>query len=172
MTVTPIPLAVRAVLALAGLALVLAPPHLHIVPALITGVGVGLALTAPVRVGPSVAVTGFVIGWLAATGWHGTGSDTRTILAAAGLYVLHSSASLAAVLPLRADVEAAVLTRWLRRSVPVVLVAAALIAVDVALPRAHGSPVFVAVGLGAAVVVLGVATRTLWLPARSDGRPR
>jgi hypothetical protein len=69
----------------------------------------------------TAAVTVFwvvtAIGWiLATTLYGGTATLTRLVGLALALYVVHSAAALAAVLPYDAVVESVVLARWLLRS--------------------------------------------------------
>jgi hypothetical protein len=92
---TPVPLAIRAVLLLAGVALLVLPGRLHPAPFAITAAGVAAAVVVPRVAGASVATAGFVIAWVAASGWAVSLPVGRTVLAAAVLYVLQVSAAFA-----------------------------------------------------------------------------
>jgi hypothetical protein len=141
------PLAIRAVVLLAGVALLVLPGALHPAPFLITAVGVTAAVVAPRVVGASVATVGFVIAWLAASGWSVSLPVGRTVLAAAVLYALQVTAALAACVPLDAAVVPAVLRRWLLRCCWPLLLAAPVVAFDEALPSQVGTPVAELAGL-------------------------
>jgi hypothetical protein len=159
-----VPLAIRAVVLICGIALLLLPGALHPVPVLITAVGLVAALVAPRTVGVTVLSVGFVVAWLGAAGWAHSLPVARTIPAAAALYVAHVSTALAAATPIQARVERAVIVRWLRSCVWPVLGAAALIAADEALPERTGAAWveiagLVAVLLFAAAAVVAVRRR-------------
>lgn len=68
-----------------------------------------------------------VVGWLVSTTLYNTVATLpRLVGLAAMLYLVHSGAALAAVLPYDAVVDPAVVARWLLRAFAVVLLAAAL----------------------------------------------
>jgi hypothetical protein len=159
MTMTPV--GVRVVVLVAGVALIALPGSVSAVPAVITVVGAVLAVTAPRLVGSSVASAGFVLAWLSATGWHETPSMGRTIAAAAALYVLHVSAALAGCVPMGARVEPGVVARWVARCMVPVLAAAALIALDYAVPRQRGTPLLELAGLLAVLCLTAAAAYVL-----------
>jgi hypothetical protein len=165
--VRPLPLAVRGAIVVAGVLGLVATGAPHPLPVLVTVLGVLLAAGAPARFGSWLAVAGLVIAWLAATGWHGAPADWRIVAAALALYVVHTATGLAAFLPLGATAEPVVVMRWARRCGLPVALAAVVVAVDLALPRHTGSPLFELGGLAGAVLVVGVATRRLWLPGRA-----
>jgi hypothetical protein len=170
------PLAIRGIVVLAGVALLVLPGGVHPIPFIVTVVGVAAAVIAPRTVGASVASAGFVIAWLAAAGWAGTLPVGRTVGAAAALYALQVSATMAGCLPLRARVERAVITRWALRCARPLPIAAALVAVDEALPRQTGTPWIEFAGL-LSVVALGAgavyAVRRRGAPPISmEGRAR
>lgn len=134
-----VPVAIRAVVLICGLALLFLPGALHPVPVLVTAVGLVAALVAPRTVGVSVLSLGFVAGWLGAAGWAHALPIARTIPAAVALYVAHVSTALAAATPVGARIEPDVIIRWLRGCAWPVLTAAVLVAVDAALPERTGS---------------------------------
>jgi hypothetical protein len=174
--VAAVPAAVRGLVLLSGIALVLVPGAVHPAPVLITAAGVLAAVLAPRQVGSSLATAGFVIGWIAATGWATSQPVARTVIAAAMLYLLHLTTALAAGLPWDAQAEPAVLVHWARRSALPLVVAAALIVLDEALPQARGSAWIgfgglVGVALLAAVGFAAVRRRSPRL-GRIDGRAR
>lgn len=74
----------------------------------------------------TAAVTVFwllaVTGWILTTTVYGTATLTRLIGLAVALYVVHTGAALAAVLPYDAVVEAVVVARWLLRAGTIVVV--------------------------------------------------
>jgi hypothetical protein len=172
--ITRVPAAIRAVVLLAGIALVLLPGALHPVPFAVTAVGVAAAVVAPRLAGSLFATIGFVFAWLAAAGWSGSMPVDRTIAAAAALYVLQVSAALAACVPIDARVDSAVLIRWGRQCVLPVLAASAFIALDEALPQRTGTAWYELAGLSG-VLLVGVAglyavRRRDASIARMDGR--
>ena len=152
------PLLIRLAVLIAGVALVLLPEHLHLVPVALTIAGLALVMARPSRAGALVLLGAFLLSWTTATGWHSTPSVWRTVLAAVAVYVVHVASGLAAFVPLDARVDRGVLARYLRGTVPAVLAAAVLVATDLLLPRASGSAVIeLAGGVALAVVVVGVA---------------
>jgi hypothetical protein len=172
--IAPVPAAIRAVLLLAGVALLVLPGALHPIPFALTALGVAAAVAAPRLVGSLFATIGFVFAWLAAAGWSGDMPVGRTVAAAAALYVLQVTAALAAGVPIDARVERAVLWRWARQCLPPVLAASALIALDEALPQRAGTPWYELAGL-LGVLVVGAAgfyvvRRRDPATARMDGR--
>ncbi|GIJ44827.1 hypothetical protein Val02_17130 [Virgisporangium aliadipatigenens] len=112
--------------------------------------------------------TGFVSGfyilttlaWLAATTlYDANASLTRLFALAAALYLVHSTAALAAVLPYDAVVPPVVVLRWLLRSLGTVVVATVLSAGGLfLLNRTEPHTYFAAtlVGLALTVAVVGV----------------
>jgi hypothetical protein len=162
----PVPLAVRAVVLLAGVALLVLPGELHPAPFLITAAGVATAVAVPRTVGASLATGGFVIAWVAASGWAVSLPVGRTVAAAAALYVLQVSAAFAACVPLYADVERAAVRRWLVRCTWPVLLAAPVVAFDEALPSQVGSPVAELAGL---LGVLLLAAAGFYAASRREG---
>lgn len=148
-------LAVRVVIALAGLALLVAPGEFHPFPLVLTSLGVVAAVAWPRSIGASAATAGFVVSWLAASGWAATMPVGRTVVAAAALYVLHVSCALAATAPVAARIDRAALMRWARRSLWPLAAAAPLVALDQALPRGTGPAWPELAGLVAVLVLAG-----------------
>jgi hypothetical protein len=152
--VAAVPLAIRAVVVLAGVVLVVVPGHLAPLPAVITVGGLAAATIAPRAVGSLPATVGFVLAWLVASDWTVSLPIARTVVATAALFVLQVATALAAAVPLGARVEGAVLVAWLRRFTWPMLVAAALVTIDEVLPQQSGSPW---IEFGALLGVLGLA---------------
>jgi hypothetical protein len=163
------PVLIRVVILIAGSALVAAPSPARLVATVVAVVGVVLAVARPVSIGPSIATAGLVLSWFASFGWQGDPSFTRTIVAAVALYVLHTSTSLAAVVPLSARLDPAVLSAWLLRCVQVVLVAAAVIAASYAIGQRHGSSAVELAGLAGLLAAVAVPSRLLTRDHGSSG---
>lgn len=158
----------RCLVLLAGLTLVLLLPGLPPAPVALTALGVALALAAPRLVGSTVASAGFVVGWLAGSGWDdGSVPLWRTLAAAAALYLLHAATSLSACVPLGASVDAGVFRGWAARSLLPVGCAAVIVALDEAVPRAHGTVLTELAGL-IGVVVLAAVVAVVAAARRSD----
>jgi hypothetical protein len=172
---TPVPLGVRCGVFLAGLvAVVLAYPAivlfsrwgmlLLLVPLLPAAMPRGRA--------PTLLALLAVAGWLAATSAGAAPVALWRLLALAGsLYLLHSLAALAAVLPYDAVVPLEVAARWLGRALGVVLAAAVLaVAALGAVSRTGDRAVLAAslLGLGLAVAV---AVLPVWLWRRAGSPP-
>lgn len=153
MNLQPAPVAIRAVIALGGIGLLVLPGAVHPLPFALTLAGGVAAVVAPRLVGSSVVSVGFVLAWLAADGWSVSQPVTRTVIAAAVLYVVQVSTALAACAPVDARVDPVVLTGWLRRCGLPVLVAGVVIVVDEALPVRSGSSWFELAGLVGVVLV-------------------
>jgi hypothetical protein len=129
------PLLVRAVVYVAALAAI----ALAFPASVLSGNGLpvlGVLAALPALWPRTFAVSGYclltVLGWVAATTAYGEPAGPwRLAAVAAGLYVVHSGAALAAVLPFDAVVEPGVLARWLLRAVPVVAISTLLAVVGV-----------------------------------------
>jgi hypothetical protein len=150
------PVAIRTVSGVAGAVLVVVPGHVAWFPALVTAAGTAAAIVAPRTLGSLFATAGFVLGWLTASDWAVSLPIGRTVVAAAALYVLQVSTALAAAAPLGARVEQAAVVAWLRRCAWPAVAAAALIALDEALPQQSGTP-WIEFGGLLAVLALAVA---------------
>jgi hypothetical protein len=164
---TPVPLGVRCAVFLTGLvAVVLAFPA----EALFARGG-WLLLAAPLvpaalpRGRMTTALAGLVIiGWLAATTVGGRPVELWRLLALSGaLYLLHTLAALAAVLPYDAIVPVVVVVRWAGRALAVLLGSAVLAVAVLTVVEGTGSrPMLTAALLGLAVAV-GVAGLMVYL---------
>lgn len=110
---------------------------------------------APRGRGTTVAILVVVAGWLADTSYNDNAVVLWRVLAIATLiYLGHTLAALAAVLPTDAAVNAEVPVGWLVRAGAVILVSAVLTVVALGLADTLAGPAFVVatlVGLGAAV---------------------
>ena len=107
-----------------------------------------------------------VTGWVLSGGYAGALTVVRLVLAAALLYLLHTSAALAAVLPYDAVVSPRVLLGWLARAA-VVLAGTAVFAVAVAVTaqrtggRTYLAATLVGLGAMAGLAALLAAARRL-----------
>jgi len=110
---------------------------------------------APRGRGTTAAILAVVTGWVADTSWYDTRVALWRVLAIATLlYLGHTLAALAAVLPYDAVVNLDVVTTWLVRAGGVVLISAVLTVVALGLAEALSGGAFVIatlVGLAAAV---------------------
>ena len=120
---------------------------------------------APRGRGTTAAVLVVVAGWIADTTWYDERVALWRVLAIATLlYLGHTLAALAAVLPYDAVVHLDVLTGWLLRAGTVVLVSAVLTVIALGLAgELAGGPFVIAtlVGLGAAVAATLLLVRLL-----------
>lgn len=117
-------------------------------------VGTVAAAAAPSFAGALIVVIAEVLGWTSAYGTDAFPPVGRTVAFAALLYLLHAATSLAASVPIEANVESAVLLRWSAGCIPALGCAvAAGIAVSL-LGRSSGSPTLDVVGLAAVAVAL------------------
>ncbi len=123
---------------------------------------------APRGRGTTVAVLVVVTGWVADTSWYDTRVALWRVLAIATLlYLGHTLAALAAVLPYDAVVNLDVVTAWLVRAGAVVLVSAVLTVVALGLADTLSGGAFVIatlVGLAAAVGATLLLVRLLRRP--------
>jgi hypothetical protein len=118
---------------------------------------------APRGRGPTFAVLVVVGGWLAGTSWYdGRVEAWRVIAIGAFLYLGHTLAALAAVLPFDGVVNLDVVVRWLVRAAAVVLVSAVLTVIALGLSDVLAGSAFVL----ATVVGLAAATAAALLLAR------
>lgn len=168
--IRPIAVLIRMVVMLAGVALIVLPEHVYLLPAAVTGFGVLVAATVPAEIGSTFATGAFIVCWIFAAGLDATPGLFRTLLAAVALYLLHQATALAAFVPLGSRVDPAVVRRWGRQCVLPLAIAAAVIVVDEVVPRTRGSAAVVLAGLVGVLLALGVATRVLWI-APSSAKP-
>jgi hypothetical protein len=164
---TPIPLGVRCAVFLAGLVgIVLAYPDWL----LFSRIG-ALLLLAPLLPAllprgrfPAVVALLVVAGWLVATAGGGAPVRLSRLLALAGaLYALHSLAALAAVLPYDAVVPIEVISRWLGRSMAVVLASAVLAVAALLAAGGTGDRAVLAASLFGLALAVAVAALLAWL---------
>jgi hypothetical protein len=120
---------------------------------------------APGGRGATVAILTVVAGWIMDTAWHDNRVALWRVLAIATLlYLGHTLAALAAVLPYDAVVNLDVVTAWLARAGAVVLISAVLTVVALGLAGELAGGAFVIatlVGLAAAVAATMLLVRLL-----------
>lgn len=160
---TPVPLGVRCSIFLAGLvAVVVAYPGwlLFARPGVLLLLVPVLPAVWPRGRFPTVTVLTAIVGWLVATTAGGEPARLwRLLTLAAALYLVHTLAALAAVLPYDALVPLEVVGRWLVRALAVLLAAAvlAVLALGAAGRTGDGTALVAAlVGLGLAVALPGL----------------
>ena len=135
------------------------------VPVAALVVGVLLAVGRPAVVGAWVALPAAVVSFTAATG-----SDVgvrAALLAAAGIYLVHTGTAAAAVFPWSARVPRAVAARWLVRCVPAVVLTGAVAGVDAVVGQTPRSTLFAV----AATAVVLVAAALLFRLLAAAGDP-
>jgi hypothetical protein len=147
---------VRLAVLLAGLALVEIPARHHPLWVVLTVVGVLVAVTNPARGGAGVALGSAIGGWFTGYGWHGAPPLAATVGFALALYVLHTGTALAAAVPLSVQLRAPVLSRWVRRCLIELAVAAVLTAASYGLGRPSSSSALQLLGLLGVLVLIGV----------------
>lgn len=155
---TPGPLLVRgAVFAFAVCALLVALPG-GLLTSPRAAAGLVLAGAAP-AIFPRTRVTtivllGAVLGWLAATTYYAEAVTLpRLMMLSCLLYLLHTTAALAAVLPYDTVVAPGVLVRWLARTVVVLILTVGFaVAASVGARAAGGRPFLVASIVGLLLV--------------------
>jgi hypothetical protein len=157
----------RAALAVAGLAALLLPlpraTPLGVV-LLVTGlVALGYAVLRPGTAGPAVVIATAVLAWLGTP--DGPGRTARLAVLALALALVHSSAALAAVVPLRAPVPPRLLLRWAGWTVAATAVGGGAVAAASLLPSAV-PPVAATVAGVLAVALAGAAAGALALVRR------
>ena len=168
--ITLMPLLVRfgAFLTALGALLVAYPAQLltgRVLPALV--VVALLPALFPRRAGATIAVLVAVAGWVLSTSGYGELVVLWRLLAlAALLYLTHSLAALAALLPRDAIVAAAVPVRWVVRALGVVLATGVLAVLLTTLTERTGGGNFLAVALAGLAIAVGVAALLAWLLRR------
>lgn len=153
---SPAALGVRLVIVLAGLALLWIPAGPGLAWTVLTAAGVLVAVGSPDQGGAGLALGAAIGSWFAAYGWHGTPSLAATAAFAIALYLLHTGTALAAAVPLTVQLRAPVLSRWLRRCLVELAVAAALAAASYGLGRPGSSSLLQLLGLLGVLVLIGV----------------
>lgn len=158
------PLAVRAAAVVGAAVVVLATPGPPAVAVAVLVLGTAAAVASPGRVGTWLAAP--AAAWVFAAGSDAGIHGGRVLLAVVGVYLLHTATAAAAAVPTTAAVERAVVGRWLRRCVPPLVLATALVGVDAGLGRAAGGPWLVVVALLVVLAAVALAGRLL---ARAGG---
>jgi hypothetical protein len=147
---------VRLVTLLAGLALLAIPAEHDLAWTALTLAGVLVAVGSPDHGGAGLALGAAIGSWFTGYGVHGSPPLAATVGFALALYLLHTSTALAAVVPLGVPLRGPVLTRWLRRCLVELAVAAALAAGSYALGRPGSSSTLQLLGLLGVLVLVGV----------------
>ena len=164
---TPVPLGVRCGLFLAGLvAVVLAYPVWVLIarPGFLLLILPVLAALRPRGRLPSAVVLAAVVGWLVATTVGGEPPALWRLLAlSAALYLVHSLAALAAVLPYDAVVARDVVARWVGRALAVLLGSAVLTIVALSAAGRTGDRTALAAALVGLAVAAGLPGLLAWL---------
>lgn len=107
---------------------------------------------------PTLVIMAGALGWLAATTVYAEPLTlARLVIVADALYLLHTLAALAAVLPYDAIISAGVLGRWLMRAALVVVLTAGLALVLVVVAGQLGGARYLAASLVGLSVVIGLA---------------
>ncbi|MEV4618864.1 hypothetical protein AB0J74_09195 [Asanoa sp. NPDC049573] len=115
----------------------------------------------------TLLIVGIVVGWVVVTAEVVEGIQLWRLLGlSTALYLAHTLAALAAVLPTDAVVAPEVLARWVARAAAVVLAAAVCGVLLVSIAGAGGDKVLTAAGLGGLVVAVTVAAVLGWLVKR------
>jgi hypothetical protein len=157
----------RIALAVAGLAAVLLPlPRATPlgVLLLVTGlVALGFSLLRPGSTGPALVITTAVLAWLGTP--DGAGRTARLAALALAVALVHSSAALAAVVPLRSPVPAGLLLRWAGWTVAATAVGGGAVAAASLLP-ATAPPVPATVVAVLAVAAAGALAGGVAVSAR------
>ena len=149
-------LGVRLAIVLAGLALLWIPDGPGLGWTVLTAVGVLAAAGNPSQSGAGLALGAAIGSWFAAYGWHGTPPLAATAGFALALYLLHTATALAAAVPLSAQLRAPVVSRWLRRCLVELALAAALAAASYGLGRPGSSSVLALLGLLGVLALVGI----------------
>jgi hypothetical protein len=164
------PLMVRAgVFAVALAALVVAFPA-EMRAGYFTGVLVilaGIAAIVPRSGWVTVVILAAVAGWVVSTIWYEDPVELwRLIALASFLYLTHSLAALAALLPYDAHIPAEVTVRWLSRALAVVLGSAVLTVLLLSAANRGGERDLLAAALAGLTVALGATALLAWLLRR------
>jgi hypothetical protein len=119
-------LLIRLVQVLAGVAVLLLAPHVRLLVVVWLLLGLLIAVLSPSRSGQAVAVGAGIAGWVFGYGAHGSPPVVRVLAFALALFLLHDATTLAATVPLAAELRREALLAWLRRSGLALLVAGLL----------------------------------------------
>lgn len=127
----------------------------------------GLAAVLPRSPWVTIAVLIAVGGWIVSTVWYGEPVALwRLVMLATFLYLVHSLAALAAVLPYDAAVSSEVLLRWVSRALAVALGSAVLTVIVLAAADRAGDRAFLAAALAGLAVAVGATALLAWLVRR------
>ncbi|GAA4689290.1 hypothetical protein [Phytohabitans rumicis] len=127
----------------------------------------GLAAVLPRSPWVTVAILIAVGGWVVSTVWYDDPVTLgRMIALASCLYLVHSLATLAALLPYDAKVPLEVVIRWLSRALAVLLGSAVLSVLLLAAADGVGDRSFLAAALAGLAVAVGAAALLAWLLRR------
>ena len=113
-------------------------------------------MASPAGGGAGLALGAAIAGWLAAYGAHGAPPLAVTAGFALSLYLLHTATALAAAVPPHTELRAPVVSRWLRRCLVELAIAAALVAASYGLSRPGSSSVLQLLGLLGVLLLIGV----------------
>ncbi|MEJ3741972.1 hypothetical protein WEI85_01545 [Actinomycetes bacterium KLBMP 9797] len=127
----------------------------------------GLAAVLPRSPWVTIAVLIAVGGWIVSTVWYEEPVALwRLVVLATFLYLTHSLAALAAVLPYDAIVSTDVLFRWVSRALAVTLGSAVLTVIVLAAADRAGDTAFLAAALAGLAVAVGATAFLAWLLRR------
>ncbi len=161
-------LAFRAAVPVGAALVLLAGDRVVALPAIVLVAGVVGALVRPARIGAWAAIPAAAWSFLVST--PDDVGLVPVLLAAAGVYLIHTGTAAAAACPLGARVSRDVGLRWLGRCLPAVLITAVVLAVDAVLGRTPDNPLFITVA-GLLVVVAVVSLVRLLAATRDDAAP-
>lgn len=156
-------LAVRLAVLLSGLLVALAPAHPKPIPVLAILIGTLIAVGSPARAGAAFAVLSGIGGWFACYGEHGSPPVARTLLLATALYLLHSSAALAAAVPLGSRLAAAAALRWAARCLLHLAIAGLLVLLSYGVDGIAGQDAAGLFELAGMLGVVAILTVIVWL---------
>jgi hypothetical protein len=127
----------------------------------------GIAAILPRSPWVTVAILAAVAGWVISTIWYDDPVELwRLIALASFLYLTHSLAALASLLPYDAHIPAEVTVRWLSRALAVVLGSAVLTVLLLSAANQGGDRDLLAAALSGLAVALGAAALLAWLVRR------
>lgn len=127
----------------------------------------GVAAILPRSAWVTVAILVAVAGWVSSTIWYDDPVELwRLIALASFLYLTHSLAALAALLPYDAHLPAEVTVRWLSRALAVVLGSAVLTILLLSAANRGGDRDLLVAALAGLAVALGATALLAWLLRR------
>lgn len=126
-----------------------------------------LPALAPRRAWPTLAMLVAVAGWVLATSGYGEPIALWRLIGLAGcLYLTHSLAALAALLPSDVVVTGELIARWVLRALGVVLAAAVAAVLLLAVAGRVGDRALLGAALGGLAVAVLAAALLVWLARR------